>query len=132
MKLTKQNHKACLNVIKLLHKIIDKNLPYKQSQIYQNRGGESHDLITDWNMLIESKKLCCLMGYLVADEKFKKAGGSISLNKLVLIFGVKDSVDAFCSYVGFSCIEILVGSGVYSPKQALDWFVDTYAEQLKS
>jgi hypothetical protein len=129
MKLTKQNHKACLNVIKLLHKIIDNNLPYNQKQYYQNKTKDK--LITDWSALIESKKTCCLMGYLVADDKFKKAGGIINENKILLTFKGHDSIVGFESYVGFHCYDILQGCADYTPKQALDWFVDEYAKQLK-
>jgi hypothetical protein len=131
MKLTKQNHKACLNVIKLLHKIIDNNLPYNQKQYYQNETDNDDELITDWSDLIESKKTCCLMGYLVADDKFKKAGGTISENKTKLTFNSHDSTNGFKSYVGFQCYSILLGNFTHTPKQALDWFVDEYAKQLK-
>ena len=128
MKLTKQNHKACLNVIKLLHKIIDNNLPYSQRVMYQ-QNSSVNGLITDWDTLVESEKTSCLMGYLVADDKFKKSHGTVIDG--ILFFEGQSGADGFDEYVGFNAIEIVSRGNVKSAKLALDWFVDAYANELK-
>ena len=129
MKLTKQNHEACLNVIKLLHKIIDNNLPYSQRVIYQEKSSVN-GLITDWDTLVISGKISCLMGYLLADDKFKESGGTVTSYD-ILTFNGKDGADGFDEYVGFNAIEIVSRGYVKSAKLALDWFVDAYAKELK-
>ena len=129
MKLTKQNHKACLNVIKLLHKIIDNNLPYSQCVGYQGKSSVN-GLITDWDTLVKSGKISCLMGYLVADDKFKKSGGTVSVYD-ILAFNGGQGLNGFIEYVGFDATKIVIGGDGMSAELALDWFVDAYAKELK-
>lgn len=128
MKLTKQNHKACLNVINLLKKIIKNNLPYDQNYVYQSIFNINY-VIADWDTLIASKNTCCLMGYLIADKKFHKADGYI-YNSTGLGFKTEFGISAFDSYVGFNC-NLITTKGDKSALEVLDWFVNTYANILK-
>lgn len=113
-----------------MKKIIKDDLPYDQNYVYQfNNTYTKATPITDWDELIASKRTCCLMGYLLADCKFQKAGG-YSDNFGCLQLNDEQGVDGFQSYVGFCCYEI-VTKGHKSASEALVWFVDTYAIILK-
>lgn len=129
MNFTKSNRKACLNVIRLLMKIIDNDLPYSQTKYlqFEDSSGRSQ-LIRDWNKLIKHNRTCCIMGYLLADAKFQKAGGGD--DGVAMIFGGCSNTDAFEQYVGFNCSVILLASNPMSITQALTWFIEKFNSQL--
>ena len=71
------------------------------------------------------------MGYLLADDKFKKSGGAVTAYR-IFTFNGKEGIDGFNEYVGFNAIEIVGATRVnMSVELALDWFVDAYAKELK-
>lgn len=129
MKFTKANRKACLNVIRLMMKIIDNDLPYSQTRYLQSEDQTVRTpLIRDWDKLIKHNRTCCLMGYLLADAKFQEAGGGDDGE--AMIFNGRSNAVAFEQYVGFNCSAILLVSDPLSITQALTWFIEGFCRQL--
>lgn len=123
-----EQYKHCLIVISLLEKIINENLPYDQRATFQtySDGDTVEELYTSMRDIKDYKLTCCLMGYLVAYKKAKKAG--IESADGTLYYKNHAGEDGVSVFVGFDCEEIVSAATrfIKTPEEALEWFSEEF------